>query len=115
MPSKLDLIFSNWNNGDIKVERKYPIYLLIDTSASMNNFDGKNVPKIEEINIFLKEFFEFIRNDARAGKLSEISIITFGDKVKIVEEFKSIYYINAPHFTANGNKFLYEAMSLVLP
>lgn len=102
MPSKLDLLFSNWNNGDVKIERKVPICLLLDVSGSMCNYDGSNKTKIEEINDNVKTFLEFVKNDPRASKISEICIITFGDVVKVVQDYSDIANINIPKFTAHG-------------
>ena len=102
MPSKLDLLFANWNNGDVKIERKVPICLLLDVSGSMSNCDGSNKPKIEEINDNVKTFLEFVKNDQRASKISEICIITFGETVKVVQDYSNISNISIPRFTAYG-------------
>lgn len=110
MPSKLDLLFSNWNNGDIKIERKVPICLLLDVSGSMSNIDGGSKPKIEEINDNVKTFLEFVRNDARASKISEICIITFGGIVKVVQDYSNISNIGIPKFIAYGGTPLGEAV-----
>ena len=102
MANKLDDLFSNWKNGDIKVTRKVPICLLLDVSSSMSDKDGSQKTKIEEMNDNLVTFLDYVRNDARASKICDLCIITFGQKIDVVTNYDSIDNIKNPTFTAHG-------------
>lgn len=69
--------------------KKVPICLVVDTSGSMGNFEN-GYRKIDELNATLEKFFEFVRNNPRARKIADISIVTFGGDVKVANGFTSI-------------------------
>lgn len=102
MANKLDDLFANWKNGDIKVTRKVPICLLLDVSGSMSEKDGSAKTKIEEVHDNLVTFLDFVRSDSRASKICDLCIITFGSKIDVVSDYDSIDAINNPTFTAYG-------------
>lgn len=111
MPNKLDELFANWDNGDVKIIRKVPICLCIDVSGSMSNVDGSNMSKIEEVNKYVNVFLDYVRNDERAKKISDICIITFGGTVNVVSSYNSIENIPNQNFKAGGGTPLGEAVS----
>jgi uncharacterized protein YegL len=102
MPNKLDELFSNWNNDDVKITRKVPICLCIDVSGSMNERDGSTLAKIDEVNKYVNVFLDYVRNDERAKKISDICIITFGGTVNVVTGYTSIDKITSQSFKASG-------------
>ena len=111
MSNKLDELFANWDNGDVKITRKVPICLCIDVSGSMSNVDGSNMSKIEEVNKYVNVFLDYVRNDERAKKISDICIITFGGTVNVVSSYNSIENIPNQNFKAGGGTPLGEAVN----
>ena len=110
MANKLDELFSNWNNGDVKITRKVPICLCIDVSGSMSQVDGSTMSKIEEVNKYVNVFLDYVRSDERARKISDICIITFGNRVDVVSGYNSIDNIPKQKFSAYGGTPLGEAV-----
>lgn len=103
MGNRLDDLFANWRNGDVKVSRKVPICLLLDVSGSMDERDGSTKRKIDELNDNLITFLNFVRSDTRASKICDLCIITFGEKINVVTDYESIENITNPTFVAYGN------------
>lgn len=102
MANKLDSLFANWKNGDVKVSRKVPICLLLDVSGSMSDRDGSTKTKIEEVHDNLITFLDYVRSDTRASKICDLCIISFGESIKVISDYNSIDTISNPSFNAYG-------------
>ena len=70
--------FGDWSSLDINVSRRVPICLVLDRSGSMDEKDGSSLTKIEELNKNLKEFLDYVRGNAKASRICDICIISFG-------------------------------------
>ena len=88
---------------------RVPICLCLDTSGSM---DGN---PITELNKGVNLFYDAIRHDETAMYSAEICIITFGDTVKLIEDFANIErQTNIPWLTADGRTPMGEAVNMAL-
>ena len=86
-------------------ERTLPVFLLIDVSGSMEG------PKIETVNVALKEMFTNFRNIENPKGIIEVCIITFSDTgARVVRELSRLeegdsYRLNAHGSTPMGSAF----------
>ena len=88
----------------IKEARPLPVLLLVDNSGSMAN------EKINTVNVALKEMIaEFSAIKNAKGKIS-IGIITFGNKVEVVQPIEKIDNIAVPEFRAAGKTWMGQAI-----
>ena len=88
---------------------RVPVCLCLDTSGSM---DGT---PINELNEGVKLFYDAIREDETALYSAEISIVTFGGEVLLIEDFANINRQPvAPVLGANGMTPMGEAVNLAL-
>jgi uncharacterized protein YegL len=106
-----DFNFDEWDNSNIKTSRKVPMCLLVDTSGSMSNKDGSTKPKIDELNNNMKGLIDYIRNDSKASRICDLSIISFGGSVNVVSGYSSIDSVQFSPLSANGNTPMGEAVS----
>lgn len=86
---------------------RVPICLVLDTSTSM---EGEPIKELEE---GVKLFFKSLLNDEIAKYSAEISVITFGEEIK-VSNLQSIENIQNPSFEANGNTPMGKAVNISL-
>lgn len=88
---------------------RVPVCLCLDTSGSM---DGT---PISELNEGVKLFYDAIREDETALYSAEISIVTFGGEVLLIEDFANINRQPvAPILEATGITPMGEAVNLAL-
>lgn len=88
----------------IKEARPLPVLLLVDNSGSMAN------EKINTVNVALKEMLaEFSSIKNAKGKIS-VGIITFGNKVEVMQPIDKIENVNVPEFQAAGKTWMGEAI-----
>lgn len=88
----------------IKEARPLPVLLLVDNSGSMAN------EKINTVNVALKEMLaEFSSIKNAKGKVS-VGIITFGNKVEVIQPIDKIENVDVPIFQATGKTWMGEAI-----
>jgi uncharacterized protein YegL len=96
-----------FSNVDLmtNTEPRCPCVLLLDTSGSM-----KGQP-IADLNAGLIQFKDELSADALATKRVELSIITFGEEVTLVQEFASPDSFTPPTLIASGPTPMGEAIN----
>lgn len=72
--------------------------LLLDTSGSM---EGE---RIQELNTKLKTFKEELGRDDILSEIMDLAIVTFDNKVKVVQEFVTVANFEPPLLTAHFSK-----------
>lgn len=88
---------------------RVPVCLCLDTSGSMTG------QPINELNEGVRMFYEAIRGDETAQYSAEISIITFGETVELIEDFANINrQPQAPKLQAYGKTPMGEAVNKAL-
>lgn len=114
-------------------EQKCLCVLVLDISGSMNEIvdatntistgktvyvDGKQyevvqggTTKLDCLNKGLESFYNDIKNDDTTGSRLEISVITFNDKVTIVQEPALIFNCERPVLEADGDTAMVDAMN----
>jgi uncharacterized protein YegL len=110
---------ANTNNDDfdyleINNSRKFPICLVLDVSGSMGSSDGTTLTKIEELNKNYHEFISYIRNHPQARAICDLSVISFGETVTVVNDYANIESVHNTKFTASGPTPMGAAMSKAL-
>lgn len=85
-------------------EPRCAVVLLLDTSYSMAG------QPISELNQGILTFEQEIKKDELASLRVEVSIITFGGQVSVVQPFVSVGNFEAPTLTVNGNTPMGEAI-----
>ncbi len=109
-----DELMSRFDDIEVSTTRKVPICLVLDISGSMGDRDGTRLTKIEELNKNYKDFLNFVRTDKRAGAICDLSVITFGHEVTVVNGYSNIESIRETKFTANGPTPMGAAMKKAL-
>ncbi len=78
-------------------ERFIPVFLLLDTSGSMNESLG-NRTRIEVLNLCIQKMMETLKQEAKKGSFSEMAIITFGENGAVLhtpfDDIKNINFID---------------------
>ncbi|MBQ8358051.1 MAG: VWA domain-containing protein [Clostridia bacterium] len=105
-----DLDFGDFSAPSSGSSRKVPICLVLDCSGSMRYADGTKLPKIDELNLNIDAFLEYVRNDPKASKICDLCIITMGDSVRVVSRYTTVDRIHFGHFAASGGTPLGTAM-----
>lgn len=82
--------------------------LLLDTSNSM---EGERIAKLNE---GYKLFINTLKKDPLATLRVEISVITFGGKVRTAQEFTSVERIKIQPFVADGGTPMGEAITTAI-
>lgn len=101
--------FNDFSDVVIESKRKAPICLVLDNSGSMaERYEG--TMKIDELNNNMKRFLEFVRNNEKARRISDLSIISFGGKVDVVSGYTSIDKIKFKPLVPTGSTPLGAAM-----
>ena len=100
---KLD--FGSYDFANVKVSRKIPMCLVLDSSGSMEG------DKIKELNTNIHKFLDYIRNNAKASRICDLCIITFGGVVNIVNNYSSIDDIDFEDLVAGGRTPLGSAVA----
>lgn len=102
--------FGSWDNSNVKSYRKVPLCLVVDTSGSMLNKDGTERPKIEELNANIHQLINYIRNDSKASRICDLSIISFGGSVNVVSGYDNVENIEFQGLRAQGATPMGEAV-----
>ena len=106
-----DLDFGDFSMPAASSTRKVPICLVLDCSGSMRFPDGTRLPKIDELNLNIDAFLEYVRNDPKASKICDLCIITMGDAVRVISRYTTVDRIHFGHFSAGGGTPLGTAMA----
>ena len=106
-----DLDFGDFNAPATGSSRKVPICLVLDCSGSMRFPDGTRLPKIDELNLNIDAFLEYVRNDPKASNICDRCIITMGDAVRVISRYTTVDRIHFGHFSAGGGTPLGTAMA----
>ncbi|MDR0453603.1 MAG: VWA domain-containing protein [Deferribacteraceae bacterium] len=95
------------NDFVLKEPRALPIFILADTSGSMNG------EKINELNLALREMTYALKNvDDIRGKF-QLAVVGFGGEVSIVQQLADIGTVSIAEMSANGNTPMGEAFDIV--
>lgn len=87
--------------------RPLPIFVLADTSGSMNG------EKINELNLALREMLNALNSaDDIRGKF-QLSVISFGGEVKVIQPLADISEITLSELTASGNTPMGQTFEVV--
>jgi uncharacterized protein YegL len=89
-------------------EPRCPCVLLLDTSGSMQG------AAIEALNKGLKAFKDDLAKDPLASRRVEISIVSFDNEIKVVQDFVTVDHFEAPVLTAQGQTFMGGAIQNAL-
>ncbi len=84
--------------------RRLPVYLLIDTSGSMNG------EPIEAVRTGIQTLINSLRQDPYALETAYISVITFSDQAKQVLPLSELVSVQVPNFTAGGTTAMGAAL-----
>lgn len=98
----------NLNNFVIQEARPLPVFLLVDTSGSM---DGA---KIDTVNAALREMLQTLSEVEGAKGQIKISVITFGQNVVVLQPLANVEAIFLQPLSANGNTPMGAAIEQVI-
>lgn len=84
---------------------KIPLCFCIDSSASTYEFKAV-------IENYLSSFFHVLKSDEELAKFCEICIITYGNSVKVINPFASVYKIPKLRLEIGGPSPLSKALEL---
>ncbi len=87
-----DMNLGDWSSLEINSSRKVPICLVLDRSGSMQECDGSTKSKMQELNVNMKIFLDYVRGNKKASRICDICIISFGgvDEVTVENNYSSI-------------------------
>lgn len=89
-------------------DQRTPCVLLLDTSYSMSD------EPIAELNQGLKVFKQELMEDSLARRRVEVSVLTFGGQVDLVQDFVTAERFNPPTLHASGGTPMGEAIDRAL-
>ena len=89
-------------------EQKCPLVLVLDVSGSMY---GK---PLDELNAGLQAFQNDIKKDVTASARLEVSIVTFGSSVDVLQDFALIDDFTMPTLSINGSTKMVDGMKKAL-
>ena len=89
------------------MSRRLPVYLLLDTSSSMQG------EPIEQVKTGVDMLVSSLRSDPYALETAYLSVITFDTKAKATVPLTALTDFQVPEIRANGLTSLGEALSLV--
>ncbi len=94
-------------------ERFIPVFLMLDTSGSMNEPLG-NHTRIEVLNTCVQKMIETLKQEAKKELSSKMAIITFGDNSATLHTpFSDIKTIDFKPLSADGGTPLDKAFELI--
>ena len=86
-------------------ERHVACVFLLDVSGSMHRSDA-----IIRLNEGMMRFKEHMQSDSRTADVVDVAIVTFGDKVTVLQDFIPVSEMSVPTLTAYGQTPLGEAL-----
>ena len=89
-------------------DQRTPCVLLLDTSSSMFG------DPISQLNEGLKVFQQDLMDDAIARRRVEVSILTFGGTVELVQDFVTVDQLQPPQLHASGGTPMGQGMDRAL-
>lgn len=92
----------------VNYEQKVPCILVLDVSGSMAG------EPIRQLNQGLKTLQQDLQNNLEASQKVEVSIVTFGSTVNIVQEFKLSAEFDMPTLTTSGSTKLVDGMRMAI-
>ncbi|WP_187852696.1 vWA domain-containing protein [Helicobacter pylori] len=93
-------------------ERFIPVFLLLDTSDSMNE-PLSNRTRIEVLNLCIQKMIETLKQEAKKELFSKMAIITFGENGAVLHTpFDDVKNINFEPLSASGGTPLDQAFRL---
>ncbi|WP_223592405.1 vWA domain-containing protein [Neobacillus bataviensis] len=99
----------NLNNFVVQEARPLPVFLLVDTSGSMS-IDSK----MDTVNVALKEMLQVLSNlEGTKGQI-KLSIITFGEKVEVIQPLENVETITLRPLVACGQTPMGGAIEKVI-
>ena len=90
-------------------ERHVACVFLLDVSGSMMQNDA-----IGKLNKGMVDFGKHMLNDGRVANVVDTAIVTFGNDVKVVQDWMPVSEMTAPVLTAKGNTPLGKALRKAL-
>lgn len=105
-----DFDFGDWDSSNIKTSRKVPMCLVVDSSGSMCLSEGDRTSKIKQLNKNIEMLIDFIRNDAKASRICDLCIISFGGTVEVRNGYSNIENISYKPMKASGSTPMGEAV-----
>lgn len=94
------------SHHNLKMSRRLPVYLLLDTSGSMVG------EPIESVKNGVQVLLSSLRQDPHALETAYISVITFNSSAQQLIPLTEIATFQVPNFNASGTTALGEALSL---
>lgn len=93
-----------------------PCVILLDVSGSMNGAEGTPVGArpIDELYKAVKEFEEDLKKQRDINGCTEVSFITFGSEVKVIQPFTNADRFRIPELNAEGTTAMNEAIEKAL-
>ncbi len=110
-------LFGDYKQPNIDSSLKLPLCLVLDKSGSMlekTKSANGSIVKINELNSNVERLIDYIKHDPKASKICDLCIITFGERVDLVTDYKRIDQISPVHFEAYGRTPLGEAVGLAI-
>ncbi|GAA7858099.1 hypothetical protein HpMS178_14960 [Helicobacter pylori] len=93
-------------------ERFIPVFLLLDTSGSMNESLGSHT-RIGVLNLCIQKMIEILKQEAKKELFSKMTIVTFGGNGAVLHTpFDDIKNINFEPLSASGGTPLDQAFKL---
>ena len=89
-------------------EPRCPCVLLLDVSGSMSG------DPIAQLNAGIQTYLDELLGDVIARQRVEVAIVTFGQQVKVDQEFATADHIHAPTLTASGTTPMGSAINQAL-
>jgi uncharacterized protein YegL len=108
------MMYQNTDDDDFELliasnpEPSCPVVLLLDNSSSMHG------ERINELNKGIAFFKECVLKDELASLRLEVSIITFGDKPEVIQDFSSIDDFEMIELSTKGYTPMGEAIIMAL-
>jgi uncharacterized protein YegL len=109
-----DDLMSRFDSNEVSNTRKVPICLVLDVSGSMGDHDGTKLTKIEELSKNYKDFLTFVRTNSKARAMCDLSVISFGHEVTVVNGYSNIESVRETQYSANGSTHMGAAMKKAL-
>lgn len=96
------------------VERT-PTVLILDTSGSMSDPPpGHDTPRIAQLNEGLEQFKEEVLQKTHAERRVDLSLIAFGGRAEVIQEFTQVKNWTPPQLRAGGRTPMGDAIELAI-